>query len=68
MTTQLAPDPLLTIPEVCERLRISRATLYRWRSEGKPTPKSIKPGGGLVLYLTSEVERFLQEQNGKGDL
>ena len=67
MTTTLPNDPLLTIPELCDRLRISRPTLYRLRSQGKPLPKSIRIGK-RVLYKESTVIKFLKDQEGKGDI
>lgn len=30
-TTDALPEPLLTTNQVCERLQVSRATVWRWR-------------------------------------
>lgn len=49
------PEPLLTPRQLCERLRISRATLWRWKLPG------IRRGG-VLRYRWPEVlatlERF----------
>jgi len=50
---------LLTIPQVCGLLNISRAEFYRLNATGKFAPLQI----GLcrkVLYLRSEVEAWLK--------
>jgi excisionase family DNA binding protein len=52
---------LLTIPQVCELLNISRAEFYRLNQSGKFAPLQI----GLcrkVLYLRSEVEDWLSKK------
>lgn len=52
MTTHYAPAPepptgsssrLLTLPEVCERLGVSRSTFYDWRQAHKAPPCLILP-------------------------
>lgn len=49
------PEPLLTPRQLCERLRISRATLWRWKLPG------IRRGG-VLRYRWPEIldalERF----------
>lgn len=63
MTVKTVPEKiapaLLTIPQVCGLLNISRAEFYRLNSTGKFAPLQI----GLcrkVLYLKTEVESWIQ--------
>lgn len=54
MTSKLVnPGEVLTTPQVCDLLDITRQTLYVWLERGK-----LKPwmrGGGSWLFLRSEV-------------
>lgn len=54
-------QPLLDIGEVCRWLNVSRPTIYRWRKQGKG-PQAIKAAGGHLKWRTSEVKRWLDEQ------
>jgi excisionase family DNA binding protein len=49
-----------TVPEVCAYLRISRATLYNWRSLGKGPP-ARKVGRGLRFFWP-DVERWVDDE------
>lgn len=60
-----SPEPLriepalLTIPQVCQLLNISRAEFYRLNQSGKFAPLQV----GLcrkVLYLKTEIESWIQ--------
>ncbi len=53
-------DPLLTVEEVSEKLRVPEGTLYYWRSEGTG-PESFKVGR-RVVYYTSAVDRYVAQQ------
>lgn len=55
-------DKLYTIKEVCDMLRISRATLYRVMRKYRLSPIKI---GGKVLFTESELERFMRELKGE---
>lgn len=50
-------DELLTKEELCKMLKISRATLDRWRKKGLPYIKT----GRLVRFDKREVSRWLKE-------
>ena len=65
--TKQSPEPLriepalLTIPQVCAYLNISRAEFYRIDESGKFAPLSV----GLCkkrLYLRSEIEEWLSKK------
>lgn len=65
MDDKQPPEPLqietalLTIPQVCSLLNISRAEFYRLDQSGKFAPLSV----GLCkkrLYLRSEIEEWLR--------
>lgn len=47
-------EQYLTTREVCDRLKISRPTLHRWREEG--IIKAYKVGG-IVRFSDKEIER-----------
>ncbi|MEG1464657.1 MAG: helix-turn-helix domain-containing protein [Mucinivorans sp.] len=53
-------DPLLTVPEACAYLRISRSTLYRFIAMGYIVPLK---SGRRSLFKTSHVEAILIKQN-----
>ena len=69
MSTAAAPalPRLLTIEDLCEVFQVDRSTYFRWRSEGRALPPSIKIGR-RVLYRACDVEAFLEKQVGLGDL
>ena len=49
---------LLTVKQVCEKLLITRRTLFNWERQGKI--KRIKMGDTIVRYEETEVDRFLK--------
>jgi len=51
-------DRLLTIAEVMERLRISRATLGRWNKTDKLRAVKL---GKAVRYREEDVQRIMRE-------
>lgn len=53
-------DPLLTVPEACAYLRISRSTLYRFIAMGYIVPLK---SGRRSLFRTSHIEAILVKQN-----
>jgi predicted DNA-binding transcriptional regulator AlpA len=59
-------EQLMTIQDVAEYLKVSRATLYSWRCKNENTgptrgPRSIKLGRH-VRYRRSDVDVWLQEK------
>lgn len=51
-------DELLTIKELCERLKIARSTLHLWRQRGQG-PLSIKLPNGDIRFRERDVEEWL---------
>lgn len=46
-----------TVPEIAERLRVSRPTVYRWIEDG--TLKANKPSARTVRISNDDLEAFL---------
>ena len=56
------PEPLLTLNEVADYLRLTPAALYTQRHRGeKPGALGIRVGR-KILYRSSDITRFLDEQ------
>jgi excisionase family DNA binding protein len=58
-------DRLFTVDEACEYLRISPASFYRLRRDGKL--KAVRVGGGLRIdpsELRAFVQRNVSERTG----
>lgn len=51
-------NALLTIPQVMERLSVSRTTLYRMMASNELTP--LRLSDGIVRFEVEELERFLR--------
>lgn len=54
----MAREPYATVDEVCEYYRVSKQTIYNWRSMGTG-PRATKIGGQL-RFSWAEVEKFAQ--------
>jgi predicted DNA-binding transcriptional regulator AlpA len=54
---------MLTIPEVCAELRISRSTFYEWRAKRTAPPCIKLPNNGLRV-LRADLDAWL---SGCGD-
>lgn len=52
-TKSIDPSEVLTTPQVCDLLDITRQTLYAWLQQGKLKP--WRRGGGSWLFIRSEV-------------
>ncbi len=51
-------DALLTLPEVMSKVKLSRATLYRWEKSGKfPSRRELAPD--CVRWLESEITEWM---------
>lgn len=60
-TTQTTTrDELLSIEEVCDRLKVSRSTYNTWRSHHVAPPARRMPNGRVFTY-TSELELWLED-------
>lgn len=51
----------ITLMELAQSLKISRATIDRWRKEGMP---SYKIGNG-VRFIGSEVSEWIEQHKSK---
>ncbi len=51
---------LLTLPDVCAELGVSRSTFYDWRAKGR-APRCIKLPNGEIRVRRSELDRWLAE-------
>lgn len=54
-------DEIITIEEICAKLKISRQTLYRWRRDGTFTLPPVNARG--TKWLASEFSRWLRERS-----
>lgn len=59
-----APEPLISMQEVADRLGVPLQTLRRWRKHGRG-PKGY-PLGRRVNFRWSEVEAWLDQQHEDG--
>lgn len=56
------PEPLLTLKEAADYLRLTPSALYTQRYRGeKPGALGIRVGR-KILYRPSDIERFLEER------
>lgn len=53
----MSDNPLLTVPEACRELRVSRATLYRLKNEGRIRFVHPRPGRTCVEMRSIEAYR-----------
>jgi excisionase family DNA binding protein len=49
---------MLTLPEVCEELQISRSTFYDWRAKNR-APRCIKLPNGELRVRRSDLDNWL---------
>jgi excisionase family DNA binding protein len=56
---QMTNDDLLTIPEAAQRIRVSRATLFKFIKEGRL--QVVRLSARKVLIRREELEKFIRE-------
>lgn len=54
-------EEFITTPELCEWLKISKATVSRWRNEGMPFTGKVRS----YRYKKTEILKWLEEQKNK---
>ena len=57
---------LLRIPEAAERLNVSRASVYRWITEGRLPAVRLGGRGAPLRIAEDELERWLFADPGEG--
>ena len=60
MTSLQLKDRLLTCKQVAERLNVKEQTLANWRFRGDKRLNWRWHGGRTILYLESDVKRFIE--------
>jgi predicted DNA-binding transcriptional regulator AlpA len=58
----LSVDPLLTVEDVSERLRVSRDWVWDHSSRKIPFLPIIRMGDGALRYRASKIEEFINER------
>ncbi|MFD5078022.1 helix-turn-helix transcriptional regulator [Streptomyces sp. NPDC058371] len=61
MTTVVRSRAMLTLPEVCEELGISRSTFYDWRAKRR-APRCIKLPNGDLRVRRIELDHWLDDR------
>jgi predicted DNA-binding transcriptional regulator AlpA len=56
------PDPLLTVEEVAQRLRVTRDWVWDHSSRKAPFLPVIRVGDGTLRYRASSVEEFIDQR------
>ena len=58
----LSVDPLLTVEDVAERLKVSRDWVWDHSSRKAPYLPVIRMGDGALRYRASKIEQFIDER------
>jgi len=58
----LSVDPLLTVEDVAERLKVSRDWVWDHSSRKAPYLPVIRMGDGALRYRASKIEAFIDER------
>ena len=58
----LSVDPLLTVEDVAERLKVSRDWVWDHSSRKAPYLPVIRMGDGALRYRASKIEEFIDER------
>lgn len=57
---------LLTLPEVVAMTRLSKPTIYKYiADEEHDFPKQVRLGPNRVVWVKSEIDRWLKQQMAK---
>ncbi|WP_321326980.1 AlpA family phage regulatory protein [uncultured Parasphingorhabdus sp.] len=57
---------LLTLPEVAERTRLSKPTIYKYiGDDNHDFPKQVRLGPNRVVWVKSEIDRWIRQQMKK---
>ena len=65
MPKQTTAQCFLRISEVLDRVGVSRPTIYRWVAAGE-FPKQISIGANSVVWLESDVTKWMDQRIGAG--
>ena len=58
----LSVDPLLTVEDVAERLKVSRDWVWDHSSRKAPYLPVIRRGDGALRFRASKIEEFIDER------
>lgn len=58
----LSVDPLLTVEDVAERLKVSKDWVWDHSSRKAPYLPVIRMGDGALRYRASKIEEFIDER------
>ena len=50
----ISPEEVLTTPQACDLLKVTRQTLYSWMQQGRVKPW-MKAGGASWLFIRDEI-------------
>ena len=64
MPKQVTAPRFLRLPEVLNLVGVTRSTLYRWM-EAEMFPRQISVGGNTVVWVVSDVTKWMQDQIAK---
>ena len=59
-------DRFMRLPEVAKMAGVSNGTIYNWMNAGTFS-KSLSLGPQIVVWLASDVEKWMQEKIEKRD-
>lgn len=54
-------EPILTIQEAAERLKVSTKTVHRWRDRGLVSHRFVMDGRTRIGFLESSLQRFMRD-------
>ena len=63
---QPAPIRILNIKEVCHRVGIARATVYRWKAAGL-FPEPVKLGVNRIGWRDNVIQEWIENLSDDGD-